>query len=113
MKRTILALAVLGLVALAAPRPASARVSVFLGVPGFFAGPPVYAPPVVVAPPRPCTRASGMGRATLPFLLWLRPAVLGVQGALAPSTLGSLAQRSSPACLRTKAERSSHTTASP
>jgi hypothetical protein len=54
MKKTLLALAVLGLVAFAAPRPADARVSVFFGLPGFalFAGPPVVAPPpVVYAPP--------------------------------------------------------------
>ena len=58
MKKMILALSILGLVAIAAPRPASAYVSFFFGLPGFslFAGPPVYAPPVygppvVYAPP--------------------------------------------------------------
>jgi hypothetical protein len=58
MKKMILALSILGLVAIAAPRPASANVSLFFGLPGIslFAGPPVYAPPVygppvVYAPP--------------------------------------------------------------
>jgi hypothetical protein len=55
MKKTILALTILGLVAVAAPRPASAAVSFFVGVPGFslFSGPPVapvYAPPVYAPP---------------------------------------------------------------
>ena len=58
MKKMILALSILGLVAMVAPRPASANVSLFFGLPGvsLFAGPPVYAPPVygppvVYAPP--------------------------------------------------------------
>lgn len=54
MKKALLGLAALGLVALAAPDPAAARVSVFFGLPGFglFAGPPVVAsPPVVYGPP--------------------------------------------------------------
>jgi hypothetical protein len=54
MKKTLFGLAVLALVALAAPSPAAARASVFLGVPGFgfFGGPPVVVPPpVVYAPP--------------------------------------------------------------
>ena len=58
MKKMILALSILGLVAIVAPRPASAHVSLFFGLPGIslFAGPPVYAPPVygppvVYAPP--------------------------------------------------------------
>src|SRR5262249_50166008 len=57
MKKTILATALLALVALAAPRPAAAGVSFFFGLPvpgvSVFAGPPVaYAPPpVVYAPP--------------------------------------------------------------
>ena len=58
MKKMILALSILGLVAIVAPRPASAHVSLFFGLPGvsLFAGPPVYAPPVygppvVYAPP--------------------------------------------------------------
>lgn len=53
MKKTLFGLAALALVALAAPKPAAARVSVFFGLPGFalFAGPPVVAPPVLVAPP--------------------------------------------------------------
>ena len=58
MKKMILALSILGLVAILAPRPASANVSLFFGLPGvsLFAGPPVYAPPVygppvVYAPP--------------------------------------------------------------
>jgi hypothetical protein len=61
MKKAILALTILGLVAVAAPRPAAA-VSFFVGVPGFslYSGPPfvppvyappVYAPPVFYAPP--------------------------------------------------------------
>ena len=53
MKKAILALSILGLIAFAAPRPAEAEVSLFFGLPGFslFAGPPVVAPPVAVAPP--------------------------------------------------------------
>jgi hypothetical protein len=54
LKKMILALSILGLVAVVAPRPASAYVSFSFGLPGFalFAGPPVYAPPpVVYAPP--------------------------------------------------------------
>ena len=62
MKKATLALTILGLVAVAAPRPASAAVSFFVGVPGFslYSGPPfvppvyappVYAPPVFYAPP--------------------------------------------------------------
>jgi hypothetical protein len=53
MKKMILALSILGLVAIAAPRPASANVSFFFGLPGvsLFAGPPVYAPPVYAPPP--------------------------------------------------------------
>jgi len=62
MKKAILALTILGLVAVAAPLPASAAVSFFVGVPGFslYSGPPfvppvyappVYAPPVFYAPP--------------------------------------------------------------
>jgi hypothetical protein len=54
MKKTVLALAVLGAVAVAAPDPAAARASVFLGLPGFslFPGPPAYyAPPTYYAPP--------------------------------------------------------------
>jgi len=57
MKKTILATALLALVALAAPRPAAAGVSLFFGLPvpgvSVFGGPPVaYAPPpVVYAPP--------------------------------------------------------------
>lgn len=55
MKEALLGTAFLGLLGLAAPRPAAARVSVFVGLPGFalFAGPPMaVAPaPVVVAPP--------------------------------------------------------------
>jgi hypothetical protein len=55
MKKTLFGLAALALVALAVPTPASARASLFFGLPGFsvFAGPPVYAPPppVYVAPP--------------------------------------------------------------
>jgi hypothetical protein len=57
MRKTILALSILGLVAFAAPRPASANVSFFVGLPGFalFSGPPVvppvYAPPVYAPPP--------------------------------------------------------------
>lgn len=50
----ILALAVIGLVTLTAPRPASAEVSFFFGRPGFglFGGPSVVVPPpVVYAPP--------------------------------------------------------------
>jgi len=59
MKRIMLALAILGLVAFAAPRPADAGVSFFVGVPGFsvYSGPSVvYAPPVYAPPvyyPRP------------------------------------------------------------
>ena len=43
MKKMILALSILGLVAIVAPRPASAHVSLFFGLPGvsLFAGPPV------------------------------------------------------------------------
>jgi hypothetical protein len=53
MVKTILALSILGLVAVAAPRPASAYVSFSIGLPGFalFAGPPVVPPPVYVPPP--------------------------------------------------------------
>lgn len=53
MKKMILALSILGLVAAAAPRPASAFVSFSFGLPGFalFAGPPVVAPPVYAPPP--------------------------------------------------------------
>jgi hypothetical protein len=56
MKKMILALSILGLVAVAAPRSASAYVSFSIGLPGFalFSGPPVFAPPVygpVYAPP--------------------------------------------------------------
>src|SRR5262249_10718634 len=57
MKKTILATALLALVALATPRPAAAGVSFFFGLPvpgiSVFGGPPVaYAPPpVVYAPP--------------------------------------------------------------
>lgn len=53
MKKTILALAVLGLVVAAAPRPASAWVSFSVGLPGFalFSGPPVIPPPVYAPPP--------------------------------------------------------------
>ncbi|HKA29895.1 MAG TPA: hypothetical protein VKH82_10985 [Candidatus Binatia bacterium] len=55
MKKAILALTILGLVAVAVPRPASAAVSFFVGVPGFslYSGPPVapvYAPPVYAPP---------------------------------------------------------------
>src|SRR5262245_21784650 len=58
MRKTMLALTILGMVAVAGPRPASA-VSFWVGVPGFslFSGPPVVAPlvyappPVVYAPP--------------------------------------------------------------
>ena len=65
MKKMILALSILGLVAIVAPRPASANVSLFFGLPGvsLFAGPPVYAPPVygppvVYAPRRRTTTAT-------------------------------------------------------
>jgi len=53
LKKMILALSILGLVAVAAPRPASAYVSFSIGLPGFalFSGPPVYAPPVYAPPP--------------------------------------------------------------
>lgn len=53
LKKMILALSILGLVAVVAPRPASAYVSFSFGLPGFglFAGPPVYAPPVYAPPP--------------------------------------------------------------
>src|SRR5262249_60576230 len=54
MKKALLGLGILGLVAFAAPRPADAHVSLFFGLPGFgvVAGPPVVAPPpVVYAPP--------------------------------------------------------------
>lgn len=54
MKKTLFGLMALVLVALAAPNPAAARVSVFFGLPGFgFAGPPpvVYAPPVYYGRP--------------------------------------------------------------
>jgi len=55
MQKTILATTFLGLLALAVPHPAAARVSIFFRLPGFalFAGPPVaVAPaPVVIAPP--------------------------------------------------------------
>jgi hypothetical protein len=52
MKKTLLGLAALAFVALAVPTPASARASLFFGLPGFsiFAGPPVYAPPVYAPP---------------------------------------------------------------
>ena len=55
MKKTILAITFLGLLALATPHPAAAGVSVFFGLPGFglFAGPApvvVEPPPVVVGP---------------------------------------------------------------
>jgi len=54
MKKTIVAITFLGLLALATPHPAAARVSVFFGLPGFglFAGPPVLVapPPAVVGP---------------------------------------------------------------
>jgi len=54
MKKTILAITFLGLLALATPHPAAAGVSVFFGLPGLglFAGPPVVVapPPMVVGP---------------------------------------------------------------
>ncbi len=53
MKKTILATAILALVALAAPRPAAAEVSFFFGLPGVsvYGGPPVvYAPPAYAPP---------------------------------------------------------------
>src|SRR5262245_14133780 len=53
MRNAILALTLLTITALAAPRNAAAQVSLHIGPPGFslHAGPPLYGPPVVVAPP--------------------------------------------------------------
>jgi hypothetical protein len=54
MRNTILALTLLAITALAAPRNAAAQISLHLDRPGFslHAGPPrYYGPPVVVAPP--------------------------------------------------------------
>jgi hypothetical protein len=53
MKKALLGLGLLTLVAWTMPAPVRADASVFIGLPGFslFAGPPVVAPPVVVGPP--------------------------------------------------------------
>jgi hypothetical protein len=52
MRNAILAITLLAITAVAAPRPAAAQVSLHIGQPGFslHAGPPI-GPPVVVAPP--------------------------------------------------------------
>jgi hypothetical protein len=53
MRKAILAITLMAITALAAPRDAAAQVSLHIGQPGFslHAGPPLYGPPVVVAPP--------------------------------------------------------------
>jgi hypothetical protein len=52
MKKALLALGLLGAVALARPAPADAQFSLSIGLPGFglFVAPPFVAPPVAYAP---------------------------------------------------------------
>jgi hypothetical protein len=77
MKKMLLGLTVLALVALTAPAPAAARV--FLGVPGFglFAGPPVVAPPYYGPPayygPPPYYYGAPYGYYGRPYAYYGRP----------------------------------------